>query len=103
MALVIEEINAHDEEKKETDFTFHFLPEARLPGRRRACAEGSSSGLRNGRVFDSRSPGDIQSIEENIFGCSEVALHAFGETSLILVFTLLKRFGSGTDALYALI
>ena len=31
MALVIEEINAHDEEKTETDFTFHFLPEAR-PG-----------------------------------------------------------------------
>jgi hypothetical protein len=28
MALVIEEINAHSEEKTETDFTFHFLPEA---------------------------------------------------------------------------
>ena len=27
MALVIEEISRHDEEKRETDFTFHHLPE----------------------------------------------------------------------------
>jgi hypothetical protein len=27
MALVIEEVNRHDEEKRETDFTFHHLPE----------------------------------------------------------------------------